>query len=97
MAFKAGSDDKRDSHSYKSKKLLEVEAKRVLCTDPFVPDKNLVPLRQAIDQADVIIVGAPHHQYKDLHFSPEKIVVDIWNLWPELREVPGLATVAGRG
>jgi UDP-N-acetyl-D-mannosaminuronic acid dehydrogenase len=95
MAFKAESDDKRDSLSYKLKKLLEVEAKGVLCTDPFVPDKNLVPLRQAIDQADVIIVGAPHRQYKDLHFSPEKIVVDIWNLWPELREIS--ATVAGRG
>jgi UDP-N-acetyl-D-mannosaminuronic acid dehydrogenase len=97
MAFKAESDDKRDSLSYKLKKLLEVEAKRVLCTDPYVPDQNLVPLKQAVDEADVIIVGAPHHQYKDLQFPSGKIVIDIWNLWPQLREAPALASVAGRG
>ena len=38
MGFKAESDDKRDSLSYKLKKLLEVEALEVLCTDPYVPD-----------------------------------------------------------
>ena len=45
MAFKAESDDKRDSLSYKLKKLLEVEAQEVLCTDPYVPDA-LVPLEK---------------------------------------------------
>ena len=38
MGFKAESDDKRDSLSYKLKKLLSVEALEVLCTDPYVPD-----------------------------------------------------------
>src|SRR2546422_6494733 len=33
MAFKADSDDCRDSLSYKLKKVLEVEAREVLCTD----------------------------------------------------------------
>ena len=33
MAFKAESDDIRDSLSYKLKKLLEVQAREVLCTD----------------------------------------------------------------
>ena len=95
MAFKAESDDKRDSLSYKLKKLLEVEAKQVLCTDPYVPDKNLVPLQHAIDKADVIIVGAPHHQYRDLSFSPETIVVDIWNVWPQLRVSQTMAAASG--
>ncbi len=40
MAFKAESDDQRDSLSYKLKKLLEVEALEVLCTDPYVPDSH---------------------------------------------------------
>jgi len=97
MAFKAGSDDKRDSLSYKLKKLLEVEAKRVLCTDPFVPDKNLVPLKQAIDEAEVIVVGAPHREYADLQFPREKTVVDIWNLWPHLRQVAELAGAGRKG
>jgi UDP-N-acetyl-D-mannosaminuronic acid dehydrogenase len=97
MAFKAESDDKRDSLSYKLKKLLEVEAKRVLCTDPFVPDPGLVPLQQALSEADVIILGTPHHRYKNLQFSPEKVVVDIWNAWPQLRETPVLESVAAKG
>ncbi|MGH7486218.1 MAG: nucleotide sugar dehydrogenase, partial [bacterium] len=44
MAFKAESDDSRDSLAYKLRKLLSLEAKKVLCTDPFVPDSSLVPL-----------------------------------------------------
>ena len=86
MAFKAESDDKRDSLSYKLKKLLEVEAKLVLCTDPYVADQELVPLGEALREADVIVVGAPHHQYRDLTFPPDKIVFDMWNLWPHLRQ-----------
>jgi UDP-N-acetyl-D-mannosaminuronic acid dehydrogenase len=93
MAFKAESDDKRDSLSYKLKKLLEVRAKRVLCTDPYVPDPNLVPLHQALAEADIIILGAPHKQYKDLKFSPDQVVVDIWNAWPALRETSMLEAI----
>ena len=47
MAFKGDSDDIRDSLSYKLKKLLEVESKEVLCTDPFVPETGLVPARRS--------------------------------------------------
>ena len=42
MAFKAESDDKRDSLSYKLKKLLEVEALEVLCTDPYISEPAFV-------------------------------------------------------
>jgi UDP-N-acetyl-D-mannosaminuronic acid dehydrogenase len=91
MAFKAESDDPRDSLAYKLKKLLEVEAKRVLCTDPYVPDNNLVPLQRAIEAADVIVIGTPHRRYSDLQISPQKIVVDIWNQWPHLRQVTEFA------
>src|SRR5277367_1269520 len=66
MAFKGESDDKRESLSYKLRKLLMVEAKEVLCTDPYVPDPKLVPLGEALRRADVIILGAPHAAYRDL-------------------------------
>ena len=86
MAFKADSDDVRDSLSYKLRKLLEVEAREVLCTDPYVKDSSLVPLEQALEQADIFILGAPHSVYKALTFPPDKQVVDVWNFWPKSKE-----------
>lgn len=86
MAFKADSDDVRDSLSYKLRKLLEVEAREVLCTDPYVKDSSLVPLEQALACADIFILGAPHSVYQSLSFPPDKQVVDVWNFWPKCRE-----------
>jgi UDP-N-acetyl-D-mannosaminuronic acid dehydrogenase len=51
MAFKAESDDHRDSLSYKLKKLLALQAKRVLCTDPYVRDPKLSPLETVLAEA----------------------------------------------
>jgi UDP-N-acetyl-D-mannosaminuronic acid dehydrogenase len=82
MAFKGESDDKRESLSYKLRKLLMVEAKEVLCTDPYVPDPKLVPLGEALRRADVIILGAPHAAYRDLPIASDKVVVDVWGFWP---------------
>jgi UDP-N-acetyl-D-mannosaminuronic acid dehydrogenase len=82
MAFKAESDDNRDSLSYKLKKLLEVEALEVLCTDPYVPDPALVPLDTAIRNADILIVGAPHAVYREIEIASAKIVLDPWNFFP---------------
>jgi UDP-N-acetyl-D-mannosaminuronic acid dehydrogenase len=86
MAFKSESDDKRESLSYKLRKLLMVEAKEVLCTDPYVADDRLVSLEAALELSDVIILGAPHAVYRDLQFSPHQACVDVWGLWPERRQ-----------
>src|SRR5271168_5153188 len=85
MAFKGESDDKRESLSYKLRKLLRVEAKEVLCTDPYVVDPKLVPLEDAVHRADVIVLGAPHSTYRDLRFSDDKVVVEVWGFWPNRR------------
>ena len=90
MAFKADSDDKRDSLSYKLKKLLQVEVKEVLCADPFVNDPTLVPAAEAIQRADIIIVGVPHSVYRDMKVPSGKLVVDVWGYWAE-REPSALA------
>ncbi|HUI83768.1 MAG TPA: nucleotide sugar dehydrogenase [Candidatus Binatia bacterium] len=82
MAFKAESDDSRDSLSYKLKKLLEVEALEVLCTDPYVADSSLVPLETALRKADIVIVGAPHAVYRELEIPEGKVVLDPWNFFP---------------
>ena len=81
MAFKGDSDDNRSSLSYKLKKLLQVEARNVLCTDPFISDSRFVPIEQAVEQADVIILGAPHSAYRSLQFPASKKVVDVWGFW----------------
>jgi UDP-N-acetyl-D-mannosaminuronic acid dehydrogenase len=82
MAFKAESDDKRDSLSYKLKKLLEVEALEVLCTDPYVVDPVLIPLEVAIKNADILIVGAPHSVYRGVDIPAGQTVLDPWNFFP---------------
>lgn len=68
MAFKPNSDDARSSLSYKLRKVLQLEAKSVLCTDPYVPDATLVPIEEVLAKADLIVVATPHDAYKALTF-----------------------------
>jgi UDP-N-acetyl-D-mannosaminuronic acid dehydrogenase len=78
MAFKSNNDDVRASLSYKMKKTLAFKAKNILTTDPYVTtDKDLKPLAEVIDQSDILILCAPHKQYKNLD-TKGKPVVDIW-------------------
>jgi UDP-N-acetyl-D-mannosaminuronic acid dehydrogenase len=79
MAFKAGSDDIRESLSYKLKKILELEAFQVLCTDPYVDDDRLLPLEEVIEKSDVIVIATPHHEYSNIDMR-DKIVADVWNV-----------------
>ncbi len=83
MAFKGESDDNRESLSYKLKHMLQVEAREVLCTDPYVPDSRLVPLEEALTRADIVILGAPHAVYRNLRLPAGKTVIDVWGLWCE--------------
>jgi UDP-N-acetyl-D-mannosaminuronic acid dehydrogenase len=79
MAFKSGSDDTRSSLSYKLKRILRFKAGNVLCTDPYViSDPELVPLDEVLGRSDVLVVGAPHPEYRDLRVGVP--VADIWNV-----------------
>src|SRR5439155_2134772 len=84
MAFKADSDDRRDSLSDKLLKILRLEAKRVLCSDPYVQDPSFVDLDALVAQSDLVIIGAPHRQYRELRIAPEKLA-DIWKIVQEAR------------
>lgn len=86
MAFKAEIDDPRTSLSYKLKKLLELEAASVLCTDPYVNDKSLVPVERVLEEADVIFVATPHKVYRSLQIPAATRVVDVWNCVPSVEE-----------
>jgi UDP-N-acetyl-D-mannosaminuronic acid dehydrogenase len=78
MAFKPESDDSRSSLSYKLRKVLLLECKEVLCTDPFVPDPDLTPLAEVLDRADLLIVATPHACYRNLTFRQP--VIDVSGL-----------------
>jgi UDP-N-acetyl-D-mannosaminuronic acid dehydrogenase len=75
MAFKPNSDDPRSSLSYKLRKVLLLECRQVLCTDPYVPDPELTPLPEVLDRADLLVVGTPHDCYRGLTFRQP--VIDV--------------------
>jgi UDP-N-acetyl-D-mannosaminuronic acid dehydrogenase len=80
MAFKAESDDSRDSLAYKLRKLLALEAKQVLATDPYVKDATLVPLETVLAEARVLFLATPHERYRSLPELSGKVVIDPWSL-----------------
>ena len=79
MAFKGGSDDIRSSLSYKLKRILAFKANKVLCADPYVTvDPNLVPHEEVMARSDLLVIAAPHPEYRGL--VTNKPVADIWNV-----------------
>jgi UDP-N-acetyl-D-mannosaminuronic acid dehydrogenase len=81
MAFKADSDDERDSLSFKLKRILEIEAKKVYCSDPYVKRDDFISAEALIDICDIVILATPHEQYRKLHIMEDKLLVDIWNFY----------------
>ena len=78
MEFKAEIDDTRASLSYKLKRALQMCAREVLTTDPFVTtDPAVLPLDQVVTRSDILILCTPHSAYAeaDLRGKP---VVDVW-------------------
>ena len=65
MAFKADVDDPRDSLAYKLRKILAFETQNVLCSDVYIQDPDFVSTEELIRRSDIIIIGAPHKEYKN--------------------------------
>ena len=68
-----------ESLSYKLRKILEYEAATIVCTDVTIQDPSFLTLDEVIDRSDILIVGSPHREYRQLQFQPSKWVVDVWN------------------
>ncbi len=78
MSFKGGSDDTRDSLAYKLRRILRFKAHDVVCTDPYVTtDPTLIPLARVLAEADVLVIAAPHPEYRDL--DTKTPLVDVWD------------------
>ena len=87
LAFKADTDDERDSLAHKLIRLLERELADVAVHDPHVPTPT-ASLEQAIDGADTVVVAADHAEFRDprtlaaiVEHAGDCLVVDPWNCW----------------
>jgi UDP-N-acetyl-D-mannosaminuronic acid dehydrogenase len=88
LAFKAGTDDERDSLAHKLIRLLERELADVIAHDPHVPTPTS-SFAQAIKDADVVMVATNHPEFREpaalaaiaREAKPECLVVDPWNCW----------------
>lgn len=88
LAFKADTDDERDSLAHKLVRLLERELADVSAHDPHVPTPTL-SFEEAIDGAELVIVATDHSEFRRpqaLAAIAERaagdcLVVDPWNCW----------------
>jgi UDP-N-acetyl-D-mannosaminuronic acid dehydrogenase len=88
LAFKADTDDERDSLAHKLIRLLERELADVVVHDPHVATPT-VSLAEAIDGADVVLVATNHSEFRDPRVlatiaeraADDCLVVDPWNCW----------------
>jgi UDP-N-acetyl-D-mannosaminuronic acid dehydrogenase len=88
LAFKADTDDERDSLAHKLIRLLERELADVVVHDPLVSTPT-VALEEALDGAEAVIVATNHSEFRDPRALAEIgeragadcLVVDPWNCW----------------
>jgi UDP-N-acetyl-D-mannosaminuronic acid dehydrogenase len=88
LAFKADTDDERDSLAHKLIRLLERELADVAVHDPHVPTPT-VSLQEALGAAEAVFVATDHADFRDRQTlstiaeraAPDCLVVDPWDCW----------------
>jgi UDP-N-acetyl-D-mannosaminuronic acid dehydrogenase len=88
LAFKADTDDERDSLAHKLIRLLERELADVSVHDPHVATPT-VSLEDAIDNAAAVVIATNHAEFRDTTTlaligectADDCLVVDPWNCW----------------
>jgi UDP-N-acetyl-D-mannosaminuronic acid dehydrogenase len=88
LAFKADTDDERDSLAFKLIRLLERELADVVVHDPVVPSPT-ADLDDAVRDADAVVVATNHGVFRDRATlrritdlaKPDCLVVDPWDTW----------------
>jgi UDP-N-acetyl-D-mannosaminuronic acid dehydrogenase len=88
LAFKADTDDERDSLAPKLIRLLERELADVAVHDPHVSSPT-APFEEAVAGAEVVIVATNHSDTRtpetlaaiQAHARPDCLLVDPWNCW----------------
>ncbi len=88
LAFKADTDDERDSLAHKLVRLLERELADVAIHDPHVSTPT-APFEQVVEEAAVVVVAANHSEFRTAETltriaalaAADCLVVDPWNCW----------------
>jgi UDP-N-acetyl-D-mannosaminuronic acid dehydrogenase len=88
LAFKADTDDERDSLAHKLVRLLERELADVAVHDPHVATPTAT-FEQAVEGAGAVVVAANHSEFRDpralsaiaSRAASDCLVVDPWNCW----------------
>ena len=88
LAFKADTDDERDSLAHKLIRLLERELADVFVHDPHVPTPTAA-FADAVDGAELVVVASNHAEFRDPRTlaaiaeraAPDCLIVDPWNCW----------------
>src|SRR5215212_8220154 len=104
LAFKAGTDDERDSLSHKLIRLLERELADVAVHDPVVATPT-ASFAEAIRDADVVVVATNHPEYSTpdalaaiaRDAASDCLVVDPWNAFGAAQVFAYAAEVAALG
>lgn len=88
MTYKAGSDDTRNSLSFKLAKQLERSNYELVLVDPFLEGYRDV---ERIRSSDAVILMTPHQEFSDLQAiidlvaNDECLYVDIWGFWETMK------------
>jgi UDP-N-acetyl-D-mannosaminuronic acid dehydrogenase len=88
LAFKADTDDERDSLAHKLIRMLERELADVAIHDPHVATPT-VSLAEAVEDADAVVMATNHSEFRDPgtlatiaeRASDDCLIVDPWNCW----------------
>jgi UDP-N-acetyl-D-mannosaminuronic acid dehydrogenase len=111
LAFKADTDDERDSLAHKLVRLLERELADVAVHDPHVASPTQ-PFSEAVRDADAVVVATNHPEFRSQEAllglaaaaGGDALVVDPWDAWgagqvfahaEELVQLTGGLRVAG--
>ena len=78
MTFKGNIDDFRDSLSFRLKNIFETNSRMVYCSDAILQKSYFVSSAVLIEKSDIIIIAAPHDDYKNLIII--KTLIDIWRI-----------------
>ncbi|HEY7890899.1 MAG TPA: nucleotide sugar dehydrogenase [Solirubrobacteraceae bacterium] len=88
LAFKADTDDERDSLAHKLVRLLERELADVAVHDPHV-NSPTVSLEEALEDAEIVMVATNHSEFCEpatleligSRCAANCLIVDPWNCW----------------
>jgi UDP-N-acetyl-D-mannosaminuronic acid dehydrogenase len=86
LAFKAETDDVRDSLAIELKKILKLKKIKTLVSDEYYNHKDNIDKNSLIKKSDIVILSTPHKIYKKLKIKKNKVLVDVWGFFDKKKK-----------